>query len=215
MPSSRIIGLTGGIASGKSTVAKYLEQQHHCTILDADLYARDAVAPSSPLLQLIQDRYGAKILDPKRELNRQQLGQIIFNDEHERQWLEQLIHPYVRQQLEQQRTHYLNQQAFSTASTVLVMVIPLLFESHMDNLVTEIWVVSCSTSQQQQRLMDRNNLSFQQANARIQSQWPLEDKIARASVVLHNRCDRAQLYRQIDAAIRQVPDSHPSFKSRN
>ena len=81
------------------------------------------------------------------------------------------------------------------------MVIPLLFESQMEDLVTEIWVVSCSPSQQLQRLMERNALSIEQAQARIHSQWPLEAKIKRASVTLNNISDRAQLYAQIDAAI--------------
>lgn len=201
--NSRIIGLTGGIACGKTTVSTYLEQQHHCAILDADRYARNAVSKTSQGLQLIHTRYGSSILNQDGELNRTKLGQIIFQDDREREWIEQLIHPYVRQQLESERTRYLNQQPQSNPPRILVMDIPLLFESNMEDLVTEIWVVTCSLTQQQQRLMARNGLSLSQANRRIQSQWPLQEKIKRTSIILNNGQDRTQLYRQVDYAFIQ------------
>lgn len=206
----RIIGITGGIACGKSTVADYLERHYHCKILDADRYARDAVTPPSPILVAIQKRYGDDILTQSGELDRAQLGQIIFHDGRERQWLEGLIHPYVRQQLAHERDRYAAclDSPLRQPVSPLVMVIPLLFESQMEDLVTEIWVIACTTPEQRQRLIDRNGLSVEQAEARIQSQWPLAEKIKRASTVIHNSGDRAQLYQQIDVALSE--DVSPS-----
>jgi dephospho-CoA kinase len=94
---ARIIGLTGGIATGKSTVSDYLAQQYHWPILDADLYSRSAVLPGSEGLSAIVDRYGAEILLADQTLNRAKLGEIVFAYASERQWLESIVHPYVRQ----------------------------------------------------------------------------------------------------------------------
>src|SRR5579883_3477933 len=94
--TKRIIGLTGGIATGKTTVANYLASAYDVPILDADIYARDAVSTGSPILDAIAQRYGEEILLEKGKLNRQMLGEIIFNHPEERHWVEDLIHPYVR-----------------------------------------------------------------------------------------------------------------------
>lgn len=194
---ARIIGLTGGIACGKSTVSDYLAQRHHCIILDADLYAREAVSPESPILKALEERYGSDILLATGELNRTKLGEIIFNDAQERYWLEHVIHPYVRQRLIQDRDRHLKNQTRHP----LVLVIPLLFESGMEDLVTEIWVVFCTTDQQQQRLMARNGLAQKQAQARIQSQWPLADKMKQATITIDNSGRRDQVYQQVDQAL--------------
>jgi dephospho-CoA kinase len=193
----RIIGLTGGIATGKTTVANYLAEKYNLPILDADIYARDAVSVDSPLLQEIAARYGSQILLLDGSLNRQHLGGIIFNNPVEREWLEQLIHPYVRQR-------FISTMAELSAQTV-VWVVPLLFEAQMTNLVTEIWVVSCSEQQQLERLMQRNNLTLEAARSRINSQLPLAEKVARADVVLDNSSSLEVLLKQIDAAISAIP----------
>ncbi|WP_017319036.1 dephospho-CoA kinase [Mastigocladopsis repens] len=191
--TKRIIGLTGGIATGKTTVANYLASAYNLPILDGDIYAREAVAVGSPILQEIAQRYGKNILLADGNLNRQKLGEIIFNNQQERNWVEGLIHPYVRDR-------FLKEISLSPAQT-LVLVVPLLFEAQMTDLVTEIWVVSCSEEQQLQRLIQRNNLSQQQAQVRIKSQIPLAEKIARADVVLDNSFTLEGLLKQIDHAI--------------
>ncbi|MEB3179387.1 MAG: dephospho-CoA kinase [Nostocaceae cyanobacterium] len=191
--TKRIIGLTGGIATGKTTVANYLAERYNLTILDADIYAREAVSIGSPLLQEIAARYGRKILLADGSLDRQQLGVIIFNNPSERQWLEQLIHPYVRER-------FINKMAELSAPTV-VWVVPLLFEAGMSDSVTEIWVVICSEQQQLKRLIQRNNLTLEAAQARINSQLPLAEKVARANVVLDNSSSLEMLLKQVDAAI--------------
>ena len=190
---TRLIGLTGGIATGKSTVAQYLQRHYQLPILDADLFARDAVAKGSPILTAIAERYGAQILGADGSLNRAQLGEIIFTNPQEKEWLEQQIHPFVR-------TAFQRQMATMTAPTI-VLVIPLLFEAQLTDWVTEIWVVTCQLEQQCQRLQQRNQLSPAQAIARIESQWPMDKKVALADVIIDNSHDLEHLTAQIERAM--------------
>lgn len=190
----RIIGLTGGIATGKSTVSDYLATTHQLPILDADIYAREAVDLGSPILNTLAQRYGDAILLADGALNRRHLGTIIFNQPDEKQWVEQQIHPFVRQRFTQVSSEYSHTQT-------LVYVIPLLFEANLTHLVTEIWVVVCNPKQQQQRLIARNHLSESEAQARIENQLPLSEKIAQADWVLDNSDVRTFLYQQVDTAL--------------
>jgi dephospho-CoA kinase len=194
MGTQRIIGLTGGIATGKSTVSAYLAAHHGLPVLDADVYARQAVAVGSPILGAISHRYGTTLLNPDGSLNRQQLGEIVFHNVAEKQWLESQIHPYVR-------TCFASAMEQLPDQTV-VQTIPLLFEANLTDQVTEIWVVTCDPSQQLDRLMQRNHLTHEQAQARIASQMPLAQKVAQADVVLNNSGDRASLFQQVDAALK-------------
>ena len=189
-----IIGLTGGIATGKSTVSDYLTKHHHLPVLDADVYAREAVTPGSPILAALHQRYGKDILLDDGCLNRRHLGTIIFNQPDEKLWVEQQIHPFVRQRFTQVRSEY-------PVTQPLVYAIPLLFEANLTHLVSEIWVVTCTPEQQQQRLMERNQLSEAEAQARINNQHPLSQKIAQADYVLDNSTTRANLYQQIDTIL--------------
>lgn len=191
--SRRIIGLTGGIACGKSTVSNYLENIYKIPVLDADIYAREAVEKGSAILERIFVRYGRKVKTEDNSLNRQQLGEIIFNNPEEKIWLESQIHPYVRECFKR----HLEQ----LEAPIVVFSIPLLFEAKLTYLVTEIWVVSCGFEQQIERLMTRNNLTREQAIARINNQMPLAEKIALADIVLDNSGDLEALYTQIDRAI--------------
>jgi dephospho-CoA kinase len=187
----RLIGITGGIGTGKSTVTNYLQTRYDLSIWDADIYARSAVKVGSPILHSIVQHYGANILQPDGTLDRRQLAAIVFRDVDERHWLEAQIHPYVRSCFE---TNINNLQPNSTA----VLVIPLLFETGMTNLVTEIWVVSCDPTIQLDRIMARDRLSETEARQRIASQMSLTDKIAQADVNLDNSRNIADLERQID-----------------
>lgn len=195
--AKRIIGLTGGIATGKTTVANYLAGVHHLPILDADIYAKEAVAVGSPILDAIAHRHGPEILLANGSLNRQKLGEIIFTDSEQRRWVESVIHPYVRDRFCQEIT--------ASSAETLVLVIPLLFEAGMTDIVTEIWVVRCWEQQQIQRLMQRNNLTPEQAQARINSQMPIAEKVKLADVVLDNTSTPQVLFLQVDAALAKVP----------
>ncbi|NJR65792.1 MAG: dephospho-CoA kinase [Leptolyngbyaceae cyanobacterium CRU_2_3] len=179
---------------GKSTVSHYLDLTYQLPVLDADLYAREAVEPGSQGLANIAERYGAELLLPDGSLDRRRLGEIIFSNSTERAWLEQQIHPYVRDRI---TTHL---QSLNHAP-VVVVVIPLLFEARMTEIVTEIWVVRSSLARQQQRIMERDRLSLEQIQARIASQMAIEQKVAQADVVLDNSTTLEALYQQIDAAI--------------
>ncbi|WP_250123896.1 dephospho-CoA kinase [Chroococcidiopsis sp. CCMEE 29] len=190
----RIIGLTGGIGTGKSTVSHYLASTYQLPVLDADIYAREAVEIGSPILSAITERYGSDILLADGTLNRQKLGQIVFSNPDERRWVEQQIHPYVRAQF----VEAINQLPKQT----VVLVVPLLFEAGITDLVTEIWVVYCSRQQQLERLMQRDRLTLEQAQARINSQMPIEQKCQRADIILDNSSNPEALLKQIDAVLK-------------
>ena len=191
---SRIIGLTGGVGMGKTTVSSYLYQTYGLPILDADLYARQVVEPGTAALSQIAARYGGSVLQADGSLNRRQLGDILFGNAVERQWIEQVIHPEVRQQIETKLEGIQNQN-------IAVVVIPLLFEVKMTDLVTEIWVVHTTVEQQRERLQQRDQLSPEQVHARIKSQMAIEQKISQADIVLDNSTSLQQLFEQIDQAI--------------
>ena len=188
--NQRLIGLTGGIATGKTTVSNYLRDRYGFPILDADVYAKEAVAIDSLIFQKIIQRYGSDIQLENRELNRTKLGDIIFNNIEEKTWLEAQIHPYVRKRFQEVIDSLDNQ--------IIVLSIPLLIEANLTHLVSEIWVVFCDDEQQIQRLQQRNHLTQQQAIARINNQLPLAEKITKADVVLDNSGSLEYLYQQID-----------------
>jgi dephospho-CoA kinase len=191
----RRIGLTGGIATGKSRVGRLLEQRG-LPLLDADGYAREALAPGSPGERAVQERYGDGVRSPDGAIDRAALGRIVFGDPVERRWLEGLVHPIVRRRFQED----LDKQA--EAATVVLMV-PLLFEAGLESLCSEVWFVDCDETQQLQRLMARDSLSEEAARARMAAQWPLARKRALASVVIDNRGQPNALASQLEQALRR------------
>jgi dephospho-CoA kinase len=189
----RRIGLTGGIGMGKTAISDYLMTKQ-IPVLDADIYARDAVEPGSAVLPEIIARYGASILLPDDTLDRRRLAGIIFDSPPEKIWLEQQIHPFVRDRLETE-LHRL------ADAPVLLLVIPLLFEARMTDLVTEIWVVRAKKEQQKQRLKERDRLNPSEIRARIDGQMAIERKAQQADVVLDNSSTLEALYQQVDQAL--------------
>jgi dephospho-CoA kinase len=192
----RRIGLTGGIATGKSSAGRLLAREHQLPVLDADSYARTALARGSAASRAVLARYGAAVQTPTdaQELDRRALGAIVFNDPEQRRWLEQLIHPLVRQRFDQEL------QRLDAAPTVVLMV-PLLFEGGLEALCSETWLVDCDEDQQLQRLISRDQCTPAQALARIQAQWPLAHKRSLANRVINNRGGPGQLAEQINAAL--------------
>ena len=175
----RRIGLTGGIASGKSSVGRFLEQKG-IPVLDADLYALEALAPGTPATREVLERYGLKVQSELSEgLDRAALGSIVFNDPQERTWLEAQLHPLVRQRFDQElQTH--------GGERVVALMIPLLFEAGLESLCSEVWVVYCSPTQQRRRLITRNQLTPKEAEQRIGAQWPMDRKTELADFVIQN-----------------------------
>ena len=189
----RRIGLTGGIASGKSSVGKLLQEKYGLAVLDADRYARAALAPGSTASQAVLNRYGQKLFCGDH-LDRRALGDLVFNNPTERIWLEQLVHPIVRQKIAEE----LNK---STRIETIVLMIPLLFEAGLESLSTEIWLVDCDEKQQLERLIARDNCTNQQALARINAQWPLARKRLLADRLINNRGSSAELENHVALAL--------------
>lgn len=190
--SQRRIGLTGGIATGKSTVGQLLEEHHGLAVLDADLFARQALAPGTEAARAVLERYGT--------LDRPALGDIVFGDPAERHWLEQLVHPLVRHRLDQGLTT-LAQEPVGAGRPAVVLMIPLLFEAGLEGLCSEVWLVDCDEDQQLARLMARNGLNQVEAQGRINAQWPLERKRLLADRTISNRGNPEELARVVAGAV--------------
>jgi dephospho-CoA kinase len=177
---SLVIGLTGGIASGKSTVSNMLKEMS-ITVIDADVEARLAVREGEPAYKQIIAEFGDGILLENGEIDRQKLGAIIFHQADKRQRLNEITHPEVRRRmLEQVETAKRNNEE------VVVLDIPLLFESKLTAMVEKTLLVYVDSDIQLQRLMERNNLTITDAQARISSQMPLSEKIKLADAVINN-----------------------------
>jgi len=192
--AQRRIGLTGGIATGKSSAARLLEQHHGLPVLDADLYARQALEPGQPATEAVLERFGPGVVSSGGVVDRRALGAIVFNNQDERRWLEQLVHPIVRQRFDQELVQL-------DTNPAVVLMIPLLFESGLEALCSETWLVDCDESQQLQRLMARDQLNEAEAQARMDAQWPLARKRSLADVLISNRGDAAALNAQLEDAL--------------
>ena len=188
-----VIGLTGGIASGKSTVANYLKENGFA-VIDADVAARKAVEKGTEGLRKVTEAF-PDVLNEDGTLNRKLLGTIIFNDKAQRDKLNQIVHPIVRRLMDEEKAAALSQ------SKRVVMDIPLLYENKLEHTVDEVWVVYVSYDIQKMRLMKRNELSESEAEARIGSQMSMEEKRTEADIVIDNCNDIEALYQQLDTLI--------------
>jgi dephospho-CoA kinase len=188
----RVIGLTGGIATGKSTVGQLLQEHHGLPVLDADLFARQALAPGTEAARAVLERYGT--------LDRPALGHIVFGDPAERHWLEQLVHPLVRQRFDQELTS-LAEEPVGAGQSAVVLMIPLLFEAGLEGLCSEVWLVDCDEHQQLARLMARNGLTQAEAQGRTNAQWPLEHKRLLADRTISNRGNPEELAGVVAGAV--------------
>ena len=193
----KIIGLTGGIACGKSTVSTILKSLG-AKILDADAMAHELMQPKQPLWNLYVSHWGDRILkQPGGTLDRRAIGAIVFGNPAERQWLDSAAHPILLKEAQRRLEVFKKQHA-----KVAVRDVPLLLESGWDCLADEIWVTSVSEDVQLQRLMARNGWTEDEARARIAAQMPLAEKRARADVVLDNSGMLDELRQQVTKAYR-------------
>ena len=203
------IGLTGGIASGKSSVARYL-QDLGIVVLDADRYAHEALKAGSQASEAVLKRYGQQVEAApdcdiaqragQRNIDRRELGRIVFNNPDERQWLEQTVHPLVRARFKLELAEH-------PETATVVLMIPLLFEVDLAELVSEIWVVHCLPAQQLERLKQRDGLSTAEAEARISAQWPMSRKCEQADLLLDNCSAPIGWERQIQTRLAQINPS--------
>jgi dephospho-CoA kinase len=194
-----VAGLTGGIASGKSTVADILRKAG-AVIIDADLIARQIVAPGQPAWREIRSLFGTAICRSDGQIDRDALGKIVFDDPPLRQRLEAITHPRVGAQMAVQ----LQCAARNRPEGVVIMDIPLLFESGKTEGLAEIIVVYVPQPIQRQRLMQRNGFDTAQAEARIRSQMPLDEKARKATMVIDNSGTLAQTETQTLAIYRKL-----------
>ncbi|MET1013763.1 MAG: dephospho-CoA kinase [Paenisporosarcina sp.] len=191
-----IIGLTGSIASGKSTVSKMLQEKGFF-IIDADIVARQVVELGSETLQEIAIHFGNEVLLADGTLNREVLGAMIFHQPVKRKQLNDIMHPAIRREMLKQRDD-LTKKGIIT----FFMDIPLLFESRLQHLVEKILVVSVTEDVQLERLMNRNNLSKEEAEARIKSQLPLSEKEKGADAVIYNNGSIEDSKKQLDIILK-------------
>lgn len=189
-----IIGLTGGIASGKSTVSTMLAELG-AYIIDADEIARTIVMPNQPAWHDIVAHFGSEILLPDGTINRRVLGEKIFKDKAERICLEKITHPYIEDQIQKNIAH-----AKLIGTNIVVLDVPLLFETGWQRMVDEIWVVYVEREVQLTRLIARNKLTYQQAMDRIDAQMSLSEKVKKADVVIDNNLDIEHARKQVTVA---------------
>lgn len=175
-----IVGLTGGIASGKSTVSQMILELGF-PIVDADIVAREVVEIGEDTYTQLIDSFGKEILHEDKTLNRQALGNIIFHDEEKRLLLNSIMHPAIRQRIQQQKNNYLED-----GCDTVFLDIPLLLEGEETYGTDKILVVSVTSELQLERLMKRNHLSEVDAKARISSQMSLNEKVSLADAVIDN-----------------------------
>ncbi|WP_339162234.1 dephospho-CoA kinase [Siminovitchia sp. FSL W7-1587] len=192
-----IIGLTGGIASGKSTVSQMLEQRGF-TIVDADLAARKVVEPGASAYKQVVSRFGEGIIQNDGTLNREKLGTIVFNDEEKRKKLNAIVHPAVREKMKEWQ-----EAAIQNGKKTIILDIPLLFESNLLHMVDKTIVVYVDEETQLRRLMERNSFREDEARARIASQLPLRQKKEMADAVIDNNGSLSETERQVEVLIKK------------
>lgn len=193
---SLLIGLTGGIATGKSAVANMLAERG-APIVDADLVSREVTRPGSPVLAALVERFGADILTPDGALDRAELGRRVFQQPAELEALNAITHPAIWKEL-------LAQVARARLEhPVVVLMAPLLLEHGADAIVDQVWVVAVHERMQVQRLMERDGFTREEAMRRVRSQMPTDEKLARADVVIDNGGTLEATEDQVEAAWRE------------
>ena len=186
----KIIGISGGIASGKSTVTEFLRQKGF-QVVDADAVVHQLQKPGGRLYQVLVEHFGEKILLENGELNRLLLASLIFSNPEEQEWSKITQGEIIREELAALRNR------FAQTEALFFMDIPLLFEQNYASWFDETWLVYVNRDVQLERLMKRDQISKEAAESRLNSQWPLERKISLASHCLDNNGNQEQLIAQV------------------
>jgi len=181
--NQRRIGLTGGIASGKTTITNYIRKHKNIPILDADNLSRELIKPDTYGYKKILEYFGNKIIDNKnnseRAINRKLLRNIIFKHSESKEWIEKLLHPLIKEKMIEKCCQYKNNQ-------IILMVIPLLFEAKFEDICTEIWLFQCPKELQTKRLITRDKISEKEAYESINLQLSFKEKRKFADIILDN-----------------------------
>ena len=186
----KIIGITGGIASGKSTVTEFLRQKGF-QVVDADAVVHQLQKPGGRLYQVLVEHFGEKVLLENGELNRPLLASLIFSNSEEQEWSKRTQGEIIREELAALRNQ------FALTEALFFMDIPLLFEQNYASWFDETWLVYVNRDVQLERLMKRDQISKEAAESRLNSQWTLERKISLASHSLDNNGNQEQLIAQV------------------
>ena len=186
-----IIGLTGGIGSGKSTIASWF-REWHIPVIDGDKLAWEAVNPGSPVLSILADAFGKEILSEEGTLKRRQLGQIVFQDKAKLGRLNQIMHPAIWHLVESRL-----KACKDAGEKLAVLDMPLLIEAGWQSRVDSVWVVYVSTEVQISRVMKRDSLKRSQIMAIMQNQIPVEEKLSYADVIINNEGSEENTRRQV------------------
>lgn len=194
---SMIIGLTGGIATGKSTAAEYLKNKG-AKIIDADQISHRITQKGKKGWQLVVDEFGEEILKEDGEFDRDKLGEIVFSSPGKRKKLESLLHPLIIYEMKEEAHEYLKNDQ------IVIFMAPLLYETGLNRFCDQVWVISASRKTQIKRLKDRNNLDQEAALKRINSQLPLAEKKERADVVIENNSTINDLKENLDVQWKKV-----------
>jgi len=185
--NQRRIGLTGGIASGKTTITNYIRKHKNIPIVDADNLSRELIKPNSYGYKKILDYFGNKIIDnnnnSEKLINRKLLRNIIFKNSESKEWIEKLLHPLIKERMIEECSQYKNNQT-------LVLVIPLLFEAKFEDICTEVWIVRCPKELQKNRLIKRDKISEKEAYDLISLQLSFEEKRKFSDIILDNSDDQ-------------------------
>lgn len=186
-----IIGLSGGVAAGKSTVAKLLADKYKVRVVDADQLVHQSMAKSTPTYRQIVAQFGEEYLSAEGEIDRAKLAELVFHEPEKLRQLEEIIHPEIIRQLKEQI------EASRRQNETLVVVVPLLFEKGLEDLVDTVWAVVANDEEKVRRLMSRG-LSKEQAWLRIRAQLPDAEKARRADLVIYNNGSLKELEEQVE-----------------
>ncbi|USD64857.1 dephospho-CoA kinase [Vibrio sp. SCSIO 43136] len=185
-----IVGLTGGIASGKTTVANLFAERYGIDLIDADIVAREVVEPGSEGLKQIAAHFGPDVIQTDGNLDRAKLRECIFSDPEQKTWLNALLHPMIRQRMQEQMAQ--------VSSPYGLLVVPLLIENDLTSMTDRVLVVDVDRKLQLQRTMQRDNVSAEQVKAILASQCSREQRLAKADDVITNQGSSEQLVTQIE-----------------
>jgi dephospho-CoA kinase len=193
-----VIGLTGGIACGKSTVSSLLKEKHGAFIIDADQIIRELSEPGGKIYHFYRDLFGEEFFHADGSLNKKMVAHVIFSDEAKRKHIGKIAHPMVKREIEK-----CLQTLSESGMSLVVIDCPLMFESGVDALISKLIVVTVQEKVQIERLMARNHLTEAEAVSRIRAQVPQKYLLEQADYVIHNE-DRSLLETQIEAIIESL-----------
>ncbi len=196
--NQRRIGLTGGIASGKTTISNYIREYKRIPIVDSDNLSKELIQPNTDGYKQIIDHFGTKIIDnlsSEKIINRKLLRKIIFRDEKQREWIQNFLHPLIKSKIIEKCYQYKN-------SKVVLLEIPLLFEAKFTDICTEIWLVKCPREIQVKRLIKRDNIREDEASKLINIQLGFDAKSKLSDIILDNSDEQSRWINQINELIK-------------